>query len=315
VSTTDTQTMRAVLTTGDAQSPLRVERAPVPSPAAGEVLVRVHATSLNAGELRRAAASPAGNRIGWDFAGAVERAAADGSGPPAGARVVGFADSVAWADYVTSVPSQLGVVPDSVTFDDAATLPVAGLTALRALRHRGDLRGKRVLLAPGNGGVGLFGIQLARMFGAEGTAVVRRTVAAVVAAGPTRIVVGTTADASRHGPYDVILDSLGGPSLAASLASVAEDGIVVNFGNSMGTATTFDPPSFFRIGGASLYGFILFHEAEKEPVGRDLEELASYVASGTLSTNVDATYDLDCIGDAVEAWRNRTITGKVVVRF
>ena len=90
--------------------------------------------------------SPAGARPGWDFAGVVEGGAADGSGPPPGTRVVGLLPSGAWAERVRAAGDWLAPLPDGVSDAQAACLPVAGLTALHALRQGGLLLGRKVLI-------------------------------------------------------------------------------------------------------------------------------------------------------------------------
>jgi NADPH:quinone reductase len=101
--------------------------------------VRVEAISLNRGEVRRAGMAEAGWRPGWDLAGTIEQPAADGSGLPAGARVVGLLPSASWAETVAVPTDALAALPDAVCFAQAATLPVAGLTALYALEQGGNL--------------------------------------------------------------------------------------------------------------------------------------------------------------------------------
>src|SRR5206468_3423189 len=98
------------------------------------------------GELRLMAGRPDGWRPGQDIAGAVVQAAADGTGPKEGDRVVALVDQAGWAERAAAPTSRIAVIPDNVSFEAAATLPVAGLTALRALRVGGSLLGKRVMV-------------------------------------------------------------------------------------------------------------------------------------------------------------------------
>src|SRR5512144_503773 len=121
---------RAVVVDPDA--PGRLVLKPVPDPAAdrGEAIVKVHAISLNRGEVRRSTMAPAGWRPGWDLAGTIAR-------PAAGARVVGLLPEGAWAEHVAVPTHALAELPGKVTFAQAATFPVAGLTALHALARGG----------------------------------------------------------------------------------------------------------------------------------------------------------------------------------
>ena len=130
---------------------LAIREVAPPTPLPSEALVRVAAISLNRGETRRAMEAADGWCPGWDLAGVVTQAAANGSGPRTGARVVGFLRSGAWAESVVVPTNALAALPDAVTFAQAATLPVAGLTALYAspsavsaasarVHYRGDRR-------------------------------------------------------------------------------------------------------------------------------------------------------------------------------
>src|SRR6516164_4771286 len=141
------ETVRAVVV--DPSSPQGLGLKPVElAPAApDEVSVRVTAISLNRGEVRRATTQgQAGDRPGWDFVGIVEERAADGSGPAVGSRVVGLLASGAWAERVRAPSHSVAPLPEAVTDAQAATLPVAGLTALHALRQGGLLIGRKVLV-------------------------------------------------------------------------------------------------------------------------------------------------------------------------
>src|SRR5262245_6800141 len=134
--------IKAVVVNPDAPGRLALADVAPPSPAPNEAVIRVGAISLNRGEVRGAQRSPAGARPGWDIAGVVRIPAADGSGPKMGERVVGLLRSGAWAQEV-AVPTQaLAVLPESVSVAQAATLPVAGLTALYALDKGHGLAGR-----------------------------------------------------------------------------------------------------------------------------------------------------------------------------
>src|SRR2546422_4704135 len=166
--------MLALVNTPSAPIPVELNEVPEPVPMPSEAIVEVHAFSLNRGELVLLAGRPEGWRPGQDIAGVVVKAAADGSGPKEGTRVVALVDSAGWAQRVAAPTARMTALPDNVSFASAATLPVSGLTALRTLRYGGALLGRRVLITGAAGGVGSFAVQLAALAGADGTGVVGR---------------------------------------------------------------------------------------------------------------------------------------------
>ncbi len=303
----------------DPGAPGRLTLAPVerPTPMPNEALVRVAAVSLNRGEIRRVAQAAAGWRPGWDLAGTVERPAADGSSPPAGARVVGTLPAGAWAELVAVPTRSLAALPPDVSFTQAATLPIAGLTALFALeKYGGLLLGRNVLITGASGGVGHLAVQLAKASGARVVGLIRqpRGEATVRDAGADEVVAGEDADGvGPFGPYDLIVDSVGGATLGTALGLLAPDGVCVNFGPTGGATATFDVSRFYFTGGARLHGLIVFHELERQPAAVGLARLARLVADGRLRPHIEIEAPWTEIGDIAQRLQNRAYTGKAVL--
>lgn len=308
--------IRAVVVDPNVSGRLSLGQVPPPQPGPSETLVRVHAVSLNLGEIRRISTAASGWRPGWDIAGVVERQAPDVSGPAVGARVVGMVDSGGWAEVVAVPAANLATLPDSVSFAQAATLPVAGLTALRALERGGLLLGQTVLVTGASGGVGQFALQLARDAGAKPVAVVHRSEREEAArqAGASEVVLANDiAAAERYGPYHLILESVGGKDFAAILGMLGLEGTCVIYGTSAGTELTFDGRGFYSAGGRNIYGFILFYELSKHPAGSDLSRLAGLIADDRLHVHIDVEAPWTEIGQVAEKLANRQVTGKAVL--
>ncbi len=291
----------------------------LPKPASNEALVRVAAVSLNRGEVRRSLTADAGWQPGWDLAGTIETPAADGSGPLPGTRVVGFVRSGAWGELVAVPTNAIAVLPDSVSFAQAATLPVAGLTAYHALKQGGLLLGKSVLITGASGGVGNFAIQLAQLSGAEVTAHIRHPdqEALVTKAGAQAVVIGEDLPLdSEQAPYDLIVESVGGKTLSAALGSIAPDGTVVLFGTSGGNEVTFNAQRFYGTSsGASLYALILFHELKRESATVGLNRLLKLVANDQLKPHISVEAPWTQVANLAQQLLERRFLGKAVLHL
>jgi NADPH:quinone reductase-like Zn-dependent oxidoreductase len=243
----------------------------------------------------------------------VSASARDGSGPQVGARVVGLARQGAWAQRAAVSTRRLATIPDGVSFAQAAALPVAGMTALRALALGGSLLGSRVLITGAAGGVGRFAVQLAARGGASVGAVVGRSERAegLAALGAERVMVGT---GPADGEYDLVLESVGGASLGYALEHVAPEGTVVSFGNSSQEPTTFSASAFYGRSGARLYGLVLVRELERNNSGvQDLAYLSSLVGANELDPQIGLETTWREPGPAMRALLERKVAGKAVL--
>lgn len=307
--------IRAVVVDPNSAGRLALREVDAPMPGSSEALVRVAAISLNAGEVRRASATEAGWRPGWDLAGTVEQAAADGTGPRQGARVVGLLNSGAWAELVAVPTNILAELPPGVSFAQAATLPIAGLTALRTLERGGFLLNRKVLITGATGGVGHLAIQLARQAGASVVASVRRPEQEqlVRELGAQQVAVGENMTQARElGPYHLILESIGGQSLANALTMLTLGGLCVNFGSSSPSEVTFDTRRFFS-GGGSLQGFLIFNDLTRKPGAEDLAQLATMIDEGRLKPRIEVETPWTEVGIIARQLLERRFTGKAVL--
>jgi NADPH:quinone reductase len=304
---------RAVVVDPEAPGRLGIRPVPDPVPDRGEAIVRVRAISLNRGEVRRSTMAAAGWRPGWDLAGHVERAASDGSGPKVGARVVGFLPEGAWGERVAVPTHAVAELPEKVTFSQAATFPVAGLTALHALAKNGTILGKRVLVTGATGGVGDFAVQLARLAGAHVTASARRAdqAPALRQLGAHEVTIGDEIPPSPK--YDLVIESVGGRTLGTALAALERGGVCVTLGVSASAEVTFDTRTFFATGRTQLYGFYLFSELGSEPAAVGLRRLADLVAAGQLAPHISVERPWTEIAQVAADLMARKYPGKAVL--
>lgn len=298
--------IRALVVDPGAPGSLRLGTTAEPQPAPNQLVLDVRHISLNRGEVRFAGQQPAGTVHGYDAAGVVVRAAADGTGPAVGARVAAFGAG-AWAQRMAVDTTAVAEVPAQVDLAGAAALPMAGITALRTLRSRSIL-GRRVLITGAAGGVGRYAVQLAALGGAHVIASVGSAARAggLTELGAHEVVVGLE---GIDRPVDLILDTVGGPQLTAAWELLAPGGGVQNIGWASDEPAVFAPYSMFSIGPSktmSTFGDV--HE-----VGPDLATLLGFVADGRLSPEVGWRGSWERVTEAAQALLDRRIAGKAIL--
>jgi len=308
--------MRAIVYDPDAKLGLALDDdVPDPTLSPSQALVRVTAVSLNWGELAHMAEQRTpGSVPGWDAAGIVVAAAADGTGPPAGTEVVTFGWSGGWAALRAVDTDELAVVPERLQLAHAAALPVAGVTALRAVRGLGSLLGRRLLVTGASGGVGRFAVQLGFLAGAHVVAAVGSPERAegLDEIGAAEIVVGGDGGMGVSGLTERVaaaIDNVGGPLLADVYRLVEPGGTVQSVGMASGQPTTTDfEHARVHNGGARIEAFSVGHR-----FGPDLAYLAALTAHGRLDPQIGWHGPWDDVAEAAEALLDRRVRGKVVL--
>jgi NADPH:quinone reductase len=286
---------------------------PEPDPAPHEAVVEVRAFSLNHDEANLIRRRPDGWRPGQDTAGVVVRAAADGTGPREGERIVAYMDWEGWCERIPIAGHRTAVLPDGVPFEQAATLPVTGLTALRALRVGGALLGRDVLITGASGGVGQFAVQLAVASGAWVTAHVTRPerAADVRSLGAHHVVTSLGEGVETPGPFHHALDGVGGPLLPQVLHRMAPGATTVLYGNIGG-------PAEVRILDFAAYApnsrvMGLVSPIPDETKGEDLAILVALIADGRLVPHIGLRDTWERTAEAFAALASRSFAGKAVL--
>jgi NADPH:quinone reductase-like Zn-dependent oxidoreductase len=306
---------------------LRLEELAKPLPQAGEVLVRVRAAALNPYDwhfmrgtpyplrLMLGMGKPKNSRIGADLAGEVEAVGKDVTQFNVGDAVFGGGQG-AFAEYVCAGEAKLAHKPENATFEEAAGVNIAGLTALQALRDKARVRaGQSVLVNGAAGGVGTFGVQIAKAYGAEVTGVCSgRNTEMVRGIGAERVVDYAREDfAAGEARYDVVLDCVGNRSLTDVRRVLKEEGVYVGAGGTtdnwmMGPiADTFKRVWLSRFGKRKLLAIWA------KPRREDLLDLAEMIKVGKVRTVLDRRYKLSETGEAMRYLELGHARGKVVV--
>ena len=302
--------MQAWIPDPAARARVRLAHVPRPTLAAGQILVKVAAYSINRGETFLLEAAPPGWRPGKDIAGRIVAVADDVRGLQPGQRVVAHPDQAGWAEFVAVDATHAVALPDGLDEQTAAAIPLAGLTALRLTRATGPLASRRVLLTGASGGVGHAFVQLAAAQGARVTAVVAdderggrlRQLGAIET---------VQAIADTQGTFEIALESTGGAALAAVWERLTADGRLVWFGQASRAPATLD---FFNWKGGMSATLRKFHYLDDPtPVGSDLDALVRLVAAQRLHIEIGLTANWQDTPAAIDALLGRQVRGNVVL--
>ncbi len=306
---------------------MRLQTIEKPVPGDGEVLVKIHAASVNAADWHCLRGSPFFLRfefgllkpkhtvLGADIAGTVEAVGKDVTLFKAGDEVFGDLSGSGWGGYAeyAAVPENvLALKSAKLTFEEAAAVPMAAVTALNGLRDKGQIKaGQKVLVNGASGGVGTFAVQLAKAFGAKVTAVCStQKVEMVKALGADHVIDYTKTDFTKNGQqYDLILAANGNLSMSAYKRALSPQGICVVAGGSMS-----------QILNSMIFGSMLSKKGGKKIMGLfsgpnpdHLAFLNTLIDSGKVRPVIDRRYPLSETAEALRYVEAGHAKGKVVV--
>jgi len=306
---------------------LRLEDMEKPSIGSDEVLIRVRASSINHADVVYVTGRPLVSRLafglkmpretvrGKDVAGVVEAVGSNVARLKPGNHVYGELVAGAFAEYVAAPADRLALMPASLTFPQAATVPLAGMTALQRVRDAGGLAaGQRILINGASGGVGSFAVQVAVALGGEVTAVASQRSAELVASlGARHVIDYARADfTGQAAKYDVILDLVGNHTLSALRGVLHPKGTLVL---SSGAGGSVMGPMGRMLRAAVGSPFVsqtmaLFRQRGSVAT---LNELTALIESGKVAPAVDRTYPLAQVASAVECFVKDHPQGKVAI--
>jgi NADPH:quinone reductase-like Zn-dependent oxidoreductase len=306
---------------------LRYEDVAKPAPGDDEVLVEVRAVALNPLDwhymtgtpyimrLESGLGRPKSDRLGVDFAGTVTAVGRDVTGFKPGDEVLGSRFG-AFAEYVTAAQGRALVAkPARLSFEQAAALPVAAITALQGLRDKGRVQaGDRVLINGASGGVGTFAVQIAKALGAEVTGVCStRNVDLVRSLGADHVVDYTQEDFTRgNRRYDVIIDNVGNHSLRDLRRVLEPDGTYVRIGGPKHDPWVGPVLGFLTAPVMSMLSSQSFEVLLAQMNAADLRVLTGMIEAGQVTPVIDRSYALEEIPEAIDYLAGQRARGKVV---
>jgi NADPH:quinone reductase-like Zn-dependent oxidoreductase len=305
---------------------IHLEDQPRPAPADDEVLVRIRAAAVNPMDyhfiggtmvmrLMTGLRKPKPTRPGVDLAGEVDAIGRSVTRFRVGDAVFGVARG-AFAEYACAKERQLELKPANATFEQAATVPVAGLTALQGLRNKGCIQpGQRVLINGAAGGVGTFAVQIAKAFGAEVTAVCStKGVELVRSLGADHVIDYTRDDFTRGASkYDLLVDCAGNRSLRECRRVMTPKGTYVAIGARPGGRWVGPLPQVLKllVSGRFVSQRVVLFVASINP--GDLTVMKDLIEAGKVTPVIDRRYELSEVVAAVRHAKEGHALGKVVI--
>jgi NADPH:quinone reductase-like Zn-dependent oxidoreductase len=300
---------------------LRVDSLPEPVPGPEQLLIQVKSVSINPvdykilkGNLKMLTGSKFPQIPCSDFAGIVKQTGTNIKEFAECDKVYGFVPTIlrkpgSLAEFVLAIPSQVRKLPEGMAFEEAATLPVASLTALNGLRKGGDLSGKSVLVNGATGGVGHFAVQIAHAAGAKVTAICSTAnIELARKFGADLVIDYTKTDLSVwKTKYDVILDAFGHMKQADARRMLNKKGVY--------TSTMYGPAAIFiTLYNRLVHGKILTSGNMRSKTG-DFEKIEALFKQGKLNPYVEKTFNIDQAQEAFRFFEKGKHRGKIVIRI
>jgi NADPH:quinone reductase-like Zn-dependent oxidoreductase len=327
-----TNPMKAIVYCDYGVPNLKLQEIEKPTPADDQLLVKVHAASVNPLDwhfvegtpyMMRAMGvglrKPKDTRLGVDFAGSVEAVGKNVTKFKVGDEVFGGRTG-AFAEYVcVREPRAVALKPANITFEQAASVPIAAITALQGVRDKGKVQpGQKVLINGASGGVGTFAVQIAKSFGADVTGVCStRNLDMVRSLGADQVIDYTKEDFTKSDHrYDVILDNVANRSLSECRRVLKPNGIYVLIGGGGANENRWLGPGLTQAFKAMVLSKFVSQKMGMmlaELNQKDLTFLADLMQSGKVTPVIDRTYKLSDLPDAIRYLEEGHARGKVVI--
>ena len=309
--------MEKIIKTNDDERPFAFIAIDNSTPRENELVIDVKAFSLNPGDVLHALSATDGFTPGWDFSGVVIDSGSLRHKSLIGKKVVGIKpDFGTWRNRLTLPRHQVALIPDTLDFVEATTLPIPGLTALYTVQKGKSLLNKTVLITASTGAVGQMTHQLVRLAGGNHYGMIRnssteQSIKSLGALGVYRKEDFKNASLNDH--FDLIIDSVGGDYINFLLPALKNDGTLISVGNSQSNIVTIDYTNLLQKNNIKFERFFLGEEIKKREISADLGYLSNLLNQGLLRTNVSFVESWEHINRAIHEFKSGHQSGKIVL--